>query len=140
MNVARKIPRILLAKIGLDGHSRGVYVVADGLRSAGMEVIYTGLRQLPSQVARAAVQEDVDFIGISSMTGAHIAAVKKLKTELESLGAADIPIIIGGIIPDSDYESLKELGVSRIFSPGSEIGEIAAYISSVMEERCGSRG
>jgi methylmalonyl-CoA mutase C-terminal domain/subunit len=140
MNVARKIPRILLAKIGLDGHSRGVYVVADGLRRAGMEVIYTGLRQLPSQVARAAVEEDVDFIGISSMTGAHISAVKKLKTELELLRAADIPIIIGGIIPDSDYALLKELGVSRIFSPGSEIAEIAAYIFSVMEELCGSRG
>ncbi|MFC1532462.1 cobalamin-dependent protein [Thermodesulfobacteriota bacterium] len=140
MREVKKIPKILLAKIGLDGHSRGVYVVADGLRKAGMEVVYTGLRQLPSQVAQAAIQEDVDIIGISSLAGAHISTTKKLKAELDKLGVADIPIIIGGIIPDDDYITLSELGVNKIFPPGSKVSDIAAYIYRVMEEQCGNRG
>jgi len=126
-------PRVLVAKVGLDGHSRGVYVVAHGLRDAGMEVIYTGIRQTPSSVARTAIQEDVDVIGISSMVGAHLPLVKKLREELKALKAQDIPVIIGGIIPEEDYDPLRALGVSKIFPPGSEVKEIASYIRSVLE-------
>lgn len=127
-------PRMLVGKIGLDGHNRGAYVVAHGLSLQGIEVIYTGLRQTAATVARAAVQEDVDIIGVSSMVGAHISVVKKLRTELEKLGALDIPITIGGIIPKDDYEQLKELGVKRIFPTGTEVKDIAKYVFSVVAD------
>lgn len=127
-----RIPRVLVAKMGLDGHSRGAYVVAHGLRQAGMEVIYTGIRQSPASVAMGAIQEDVDVIGISSMVGAHLSIIKKLKDEFRSLNAADIPIIIGGIIPDEDYDTLFSLGVRRVFAPGAEVREIAEYIQSLL--------
>ena len=129
---SRRIPRILVAKIGLDGHNRGAQVVAYGLRDAGMEVIYTGIRQTPAVVARAAVQEDVDVIGVSSMVGAHLAVMKKLRKELESLHASDIPVIIGGIIPEEDHEPLRALGASAIFPAGSTIQEIVQYINGVV--------
>jgi len=122
----------LVAKIGLDGHNRGAQVVAYGLRDAGMEVIYTGIRQIPAAVARAAVQEDVDVIGISSMVGAHLAVMKKLRKELEALNASDIPVIFGGIIPEEDYDHLRALGASAIFPPGSTIQEIVQYINGVV--------
>jgi methylmalonyl-CoA mutase cobalamin-binding domain/chain len=127
-------PRVLVAKIGLDGHSRGIYVVAHGLRQAGMEVICTGIRQTPASVAKTAIQEDVDVIGISSMVGAHLSIVKKLVAELNTLNASDIPVIIGGIIPEEDYDPLRALGVSKIFPPGSEVREIVHYIQSVLED------
>lgn len=129
----KKIPRVLVAKIGLDGHTRGAYVVAQGLRQAGMEVIYTGLRQTPSAVAHAAVQEGADVIGISSMVGAHLSVVKKLKKELERLDASDIAVIIGGIIPEEDHASLEAAGVSMIFPAGAEVKDIVQYIESLME-------
>ena len=125
--------RVLMAKIGLDGHSRGAYVVAHGLRQVGMEVIYTGVRQTPASVARTAVQEDVDIIGISSMVGAHLSIAKKLAKELEVLKASDIPLIIGGIIPEEDYGQLQALGVSKIFPPGTEVKEIVQCINSIVE-------
>jgi methylmalonyl-CoA mutase C-terminal domain/subunit len=125
--------RVLIAKIGLDGHSRGAYVIAHGLRQAGMEVIYSGIRQTSVLVARTAVQEDVDVIGISSMVGAHLSVVKRLTKELEKLKAADIPIIIGGIIPDEDYDQLQALGVRKIFPPGSKVKEIVQHIHSIVE-------
>lgn len=127
-------PRVLVAKIGLDGHSRGIYVVAHGLRQAGMEVICTGIRQTPASVAKTAIQEDVDVIGISSMVGAHLSIVKKLVAELNTLNASDIPVIIGGIIPEEDYDPLRALGVSKIFPPGSEVREIVHYIQSLSED------
>ncbi len=126
-------PRVLIGKIGLDGHSRGAYVVAHGLRQAGMEVIYSGIRQSPASVARAAVQEDVDVIGISSMVGAHLSIIKKLRKELEGIGASDIPIIVGGIIPEEDYDPLLAQGAGRIFPPGSEVKEMVQYIHAVLE-------
>lgn len=132
--VSRK-PRALIGKIGLDGHNRGAYVVAHGLSLQGVEVIYTGLRQTASIVARAAVQEDVDVIGISSMVGAHLSIIKKLRAELKKLGALDIPITIGGIIPREDYEALYALGVQRIFPTGTEVKEIAKYIFSLVAEK-----
>lgn len=127
-------PRVLVAKIGLDGHSRGIYVVAHGLRQAGMEVICTGIRQTPASVAKTAIQEDVDVIGISSMVGAHLSIVKKLVAALNTLNASDIPVIIGGIIPEEDYDPLRALGVSKIFPPGSEVREIVHYIQSLLED------
>jgi len=125
--------RVLVAKIGLDGHNRGAYVVAHGLRQAGMEVIYTGIRQTPASVARTAVQEDVDVIGISSMVGAHLSIVKRLRKDLEGLNASDIPIIIGGIIPEGDYDLLSQLGAHKIFPPGSEVKKMVQYIHSILE-------
>lgn len=132
LNDRNRIPRVLIAKIGLDGHNRGSHVVAHGLREAGMEVIYTGIRQTPSAVAKTAVQESVDVIGISSMVGAHHSIMKKLINELESLNASDIPVLLGGIIPEEDYEKLLALGVNRIFPPGAEIREIVQHIHSVV--------
>lgn len=126
-------PRVLVAKIGLDGHGRGVYVVAHGLRQAGMEVIYTGLRQTPAAVARIAIQEDVDVIGVSSMVGAHLSIIRKLRRELEALNASDIPMIIGGIIPEEDYEPLLAEGVRKIFPPGAQVKDIVQCIHSVLE-------
>jgi len=134
LTAARRKPRVLLAKIGLDGHNRGAYVVAQGLCQAGMEAIYTGLRQKPSAVARAAVQEDVDVIGISSMVGAHVSAVSKLVNELRTLNAEDIRIVIGGIIPEEDYDTLLSMGVSKIFPPGARVDEIAQYIYSILDK------
>jgi methylmalonyl-CoA mutase C-terminal domain/subunit len=133
MRETGRVPRVLIAKIGLDGHNRGAQVVAHGLREAGLEVIYTGIRQTPSAVARAAVQEDVDVIGISSMVGAHIAVIKKLMKELEAGNAADIPVILGGIIPEEDYEALRSMGVNRIFPPGAEVREIVQHIKSIVK-------
>lgn len=132
-----RIARVLVAKMGLDGHSRGAYVVAHGLRQAGMEVIYTGIRQTPASVARIALQEDVDVIGISSMVGAHLSIVKKLTGELAALNASDIPVIIGGIIPDEDYDLLLSMGARRIFAPGAEVREIVECIRSVHEGPAG---
>ena len=139
MQANKIIPRFLLAKIGLDGHSRGAYVVADGLRRAGIEVIYTGIRQVSSVVAKAAIEEDVDFIGVSSMAGAHLSVTKKLMDELKKNEATDIPVIIGGIIPQEDYVALEAMGISKIFPPGTEVKEIARYVFQKMEDPCGSQ-
>ncbi len=128
-------PRVVVAKIGLDGHSRGAYVVAHGLKRAGMEVIYTGLRQTPAAVAHTAVQEAADAIGVSSMVGAHLTIVKKLRKALDELNASDIPIIIGGIIPEEDYKALEATGVDRIFPAGTNMDRIASYISALVEEK-----
>jgi methylmalonyl-CoA mutase C-terminal domain/subunit len=131
MKRSARIPRVLVAKIGLDGHNRGAQVVAYGLRDAGMEVIYTGIRQTPGAVVRTAVEEDVDVIGISSMVGAHLPIMRKLKKELEAMNASDIPVIFGGIVPEEDYAGLRALGVGAIFPPGSEVKEMVQYIYSV---------
>ncbi len=134
VNRTGRPPRVLIAKIGLDGHSRGAYVIAHGLRLAGMEVIYTGLRQTPAMVAKTAIQEDVDVIGVSSMVGAHLAMVKKLRRELDRLQAGDIPIIIGGIIPEEDYGPLLRSGANQIFPPGTEVREIVQYLRSILKK------
>ena len=126
--------RVVLAKIGLDGHNRGAYVVALGLRDAGMEVIYTGIRKTSKGVAITAVQEGADIIGISSMVGAHLTIVKKLRRELTAAGAAEIPIIIGGIIPEEDCDALYALGVKDIFTPGDTIENIVRCIHAIMEQ------
>ncbi len=119
----RKI-RILIAKPGLDGHDRGAKVVARALRDAGFEVIYTGLRQTPEMIAEAALQEDVDIVGLSILSGAHMALFPRIMKLLGERGKGDIPVLAGGIIPDEDVAALKEMGVSAIFGPGTTTQEI----------------
>jgi len=111
--------RVLVAKPGLDGHDRGAKVIARSLRDAGMEVIYTGLRQAPAQIAQAAIQEDVDIIGLSSLSGAHRTLFPKVIAELEKHHASDIPVIGGGVIPSEDITFLLEKGVKKVFTSGS---------------------
>lgn len=127
MATGRQI-RVLLAKPGLDGHDRGVKVLALALRDAGMEVIYTGLRQTPEQVVAAAIQEDVDVVGLSCLSGAHNYLFPRVVELLRAQGASDIPVIGGGIIPDSDIPALKAQGMQEIFGPGTSTAEIARYI------------
>jgi len=129
MNSERKT-RVLIAKPGLDGHDRGARVVAYGLRDAGFEVIYTGLRQTPEQIATAAVQEDVDVIGLSVLSGAHLALTRKVIEKLREQDAADIPLLVGGLIPESDKAALKEMGVAEVFTAGTPISSIASFIKS----------
>ncbi len=123
----RKI-RVIVAKPGLDGHDRGAKVVARALRDAGMEVIYTGLRQTPEQVVEAAVQEDVDVIGLSILSGAHIYLVPRIVELLKEAGIDDVLVTVGGIIPEDDIPMLNEHGVTGIFGPGTPTDEIVDYI------------
>ena len=125
--MARKI-RVLVAKPGLDGHDRGVKVIARALRDAGMEVIYTGIRQTPEQIASAAIQEDVDVVGLSSLSGAHNHLFPKVIQILKEKGADDIHIIGGGIIPADDIPALKKIGIQEIFQPGASTEDIVKYI------------
>ncbi|MCE4615581.1 MAG: cobalamin B12-binding domain-containing protein [Aeropyrum sp.] len=127
--------KVLVAKMGLDGHDRGAKVVARALRDAGFEVIYTGLRQTPEQVALAAVQEDVDVIGVSILNGAHIHLMKRLMTKLKDLGADDIPVVLGGTIPVPDLEPLYRLGIREIFLPGTSLAEIIEKVRKLAEEK-----
>tara|TARA_B100001013_G_scaffold58272_1_gene30630 strand:- start:515 stop:916 length:402 start_codon:yes stop_codon:yes gene_type:complete len=127
--------RILITKIGLDGHDRGVKIIATALRDAGMEVIYSGLHQTPDAVVQSAVQEDVDCIGISILSGAHMTLLPKLLKLLEENDASDIPVVIGGIIPDEDTLALEELGVAGIFRPGTPTSEIVEFVRELTGKR-----
>ncbi len=120
--------RVLLAKVGLDGHDRGAKVVARGLRDAGMEVIYTGLHRTPRQIVESALQEDVQVIGISLLSGAHMRLFQEVLNGLKAAGMDDILLLGGGIIPDDDCRALQELGVAQVFQPGTSIHDIVAYI------------
>ena len=120
--------RVLIAKLGLDGHDRGAMVVARALRDAGMEVIYTGLRQTPEMVAEAALQEDVDVVGLSILSGAHMVLVPRTVDLLHERGLHDVVIIAGGIIPDEDVSALKDYGVHAVFGPGSSTQDIVNFI------------
>ncbi len=111
--------RVLVAKPGLDGHDRGAKVIARALRDAGMEVIYTGLRQTPEMIAEAALQEDVDVVGLSILSGAHMALVPRVLDLLKAQGQGHVRVLVGGIIPDEDVPRLKEMGVSAVFGPGT---------------------
>ena len=121
--------RILIAKVGLDGHDRGAKVIAASLRDAGMEVIYTGLRQTPEMVVQTALQEDVDAIGVSILSGAHNTVFPKILEMMKEKGLNDVLLTGGGIIPDNDANELNSLGVARLFPPGTETTEIARYIT-----------
>jgi methylmalonyl-CoA mutase C-terminal domain/subunit len=131
----RKKLRILVAKPGLDGHDRGAKIIARALRDAGMEVIYTGLHQTPEMIVNAAVQEDVDAIGLSIMSGAHMTLFPAVLDLLKEQKAADIEVFGGGIIPDDDIPRLKKLGVSEIFTPGSSTQDIVQWIRQHIQPR-----
>ncbi len=128
----RKI-RVLVAKPGLDGHDRGAKVVARALRDAGMEVIYTGLRQTPEMIAEAALQEDVDVVGLSILSGAHMALVPRLMELLRANGQTNVRVFIGGIIPDEDVPRLMEMGVSGVYGPGASTEEIIRDIQNSVQ-------
>lgn len=130
----RKI-RVLVAKPGLDGHDRGAKVIARALRDAGMEVIYTGLRQTPEMIVSASLQEDVDVIGLSILSGAHNAIVPRVRELLKQNKMDDVLLIIGGIIPDEDFPKMKEAGVSGIFQPGTAMDEIVEFIRKNVRPR-----
>jgi len=120
--------KVLIAKPGLDGHDRGAKVVARALRDAGMEVIYTGLRQTPDMIAEAALQEDVDVIGLSILSGAHMALAPKILEKLDAVGLEDVNVFLGGIVPEEDVTKLEELGVSGIYGPGTSTKQIISDI------------
>ncbi|MFN3705820.1 MAG: cobalamin B12-binding domain-containing protein [Thermoflexales bacterium] len=120
--------RILIAKPGLDGHDRGAKVIARALRDAGMEVIYTGLRQTPEMIAEAALQEDVDAVGLSILSGAHNTLLPRVVQALRERGLGDIPVFAGGIIPEEDIPSLKAAGITAVFGPGAPLEEIVRFI------------
>jgi methylmalonyl-CoA mutase C-terminal domain/subunit len=127
--------RVLVAKPGLDGHDRGAKVIARALRDAGMEVIYTGLRQTPEMIVEAAVQEDVDVIGMSILSGAHTTLFPRVMKLLEENGLDDILVVAGGIIPDDDVPTLKGIGITGIFGPGTSIEEVTRFIKENVRRR-----
>ena len=122
--------RVLMAKPGLDGHERGARVLAYGLRDEGFEVIYGGLRQTPEQVAAAAIQEDVDVVGLSILSGAHLTITSRVVENLKKLGGGDILMLVGGVIPEEDIPPLKKMGVAGVFTSGTTIKEISEFIHS----------
>ncbi len=127
--------RVIIAKPGLDGHDRGAKVIARALRDAGMEVIYTGLRQTPEQIVAAALQEDADVIGLSILSGAHNHICPRVMTLLHEQGLDDVLVVIGGIIPDADIPALKAIGITGIFLPGTPMQEIVDFIRGHVRER-----
>jgi len=133
--MAEKKIRVLIAKPGLDGHDRGAKIIARALRDAGMEVIYTGLRQTPEMIVSAAVQEDVDVIGLSILSGAHNTLCPQLMELLRQKGMSDVTVLVGGIIPQADIASLKKAGVAEIFLPGTSTQQIVKFV----QERAGRR-
>ncbi len=126
--------RVLIAKPGLDGHDRGAKVIARALRDAGMEVIYTGLRQTPEMIVNAALQEDVQVIGLSILSGAHNAIVPQVLEQLKAKGMSDVLVLVGGIIPDEDAEQLRKKGVAAVFQPGASLEEIVAFVRSSVKQ------
>ena len=136
MQEQRKI-RVLIGKVGLDGHDVGARVVARGLLDAGMEVIYTGLRRTPEQIVRAALEEDVDVIGISILSGAHVVHLQRIRELLEEEDATDIHVIVGGVIPREDMPALEQAGVGRVFLAGTSIATIADYLREAVRAPTG---
>ncbi len=129
MSGSKKI-KVLIAKPGLDGHDRGAKVVARALRDAGMEVVYTGIRQTPEMIAEAALQEDVDVIGLSSLSGAHMSLFSRVMDELKRRGLSDLLVVAGGIIPDEDQEALRQIGIRGVFGPGSSTQDMVQFITT----------
>lgn len=132
---ARRI-RILVAKPGLDGHDRGARVIARAFRDAGFEVVYTGLHQTPEQIVAAAVQEDVDLIGLSVLSGAHMSLFKRVLELLKANKADDVMVIGGGIIPEEDVPKLKKMGIKEIFLPGTSLDDIVGWVKDNVKPRC----
>ena len=127
--------RVLIAKPGLDGHDRGAKVTARALRDAGMEVIYTGLRQTPEMVVEAALQEDVDAIGLSILSGAHMPLMARILELLAANEMSDVPVFLGGIIPDEDADRLREMGVTAVFGPGASLDDVIAAFNAAIAAR-----
>lgn len=141
MTTSRSTPRpirVLVAKPGLDGHDRGAKVVAAALRDAGMEVVYTGLHQTPEMIATAAVQEDVDVVGLSILSGAHMTLFPRVRALLESMGRPDVLVTGGGIIPPDDMSTLQQLGIGRLFGPGTPTSDLIEYIEGWAAEHISS--
>ncbi|MBC6935567.1 MAG: methylmalonyl-CoA mutase [Chloroflexi bacterium] len=132
--------RVLIAKPGLDGHDRGAKVIARALRDAGMEVIYTGLRQTPEMVAEAALQEDVDVVGLSILSGAHMALVPRVRQLMDENGLQDVALLVGGIIPEEDIAALKAMGISGVFGPGTNTEDIIQHIKQITAAKGGNAG
>jgi len=130
--------RVLVAKPGLDGHDRGAKVIARALRDSGMEVIYTGIRQSPQMIAQAAAQEDVDVIGMSILSGAHLEILPEIMALLREKGMDDVIVVVGGIIPEVDRQPLKDLGISEVFGPGTSTGAIVEFIRESVKDRTGT--
>ena len=133
--MSEKKIRVLIAKPGLDGHDRGAKIIARALRDAGFEVIYTGLHQTPEMIAETAVQEDVDAIGLSILSGAHMTLFPKIIELLRAKGVGDVPVFGGGIVPDDDIKELKRLGIREIFTPGASTQDIIGWIKENVEPR-----
>ncbi|MDT7861715.1 MAG: cobalamin B12-binding domain-containing protein [Saccharolobus sp.] len=129
--------KVLVAKLGLDGHDRGAKVVARALKDAGMEVVYTGLRQTPEQIVKAAIQEDADVIGISILSGAHLELIPKVIQLMRQNGLNDVGLIVGGVIPPEDINKLKDMGVDEVFLPGSSLKEIIDKVKKIAREKRG---
>jgi len=127
--------RVIIAKPGLDGHDRGAKIIARALRDAGFEVIYTGLHQTPEMVAEAAIQEDVDAVGLSILSGAHLTLFPAVMAALRERGGADIPVFGGGIVPDEDRAALQQAGVAEVFTPGASIQDIVAWVRTHVRPR-----
>ena len=133
--MSKRRARVLVAKPGLDGHDRGAKVVARALRDAGCEVIYTGIRQTPQMIAEAALQEDVDVVGLSILSGAHLTLCPKVVDLLRAQGQGDVPVLVGGIVPLDDIERMKAAGIAAVFGPGTSTQEIVDFVDGVMRER-----
>ena len=131
----REVIRVLVAKPGLDGHDRGAKVIARALRDAGMEVVYTGIRQTPEMIVEAAVQEDVDVVGLSILSGAHMELVPLITEGLQERDMGHVVVVLGGIIPDEDRPPLQRVGVTGVFGPGATTGEVAAFIRGEVGKR-----
>jgi methylmalonyl-CoA mutase C-terminal domain/subunit len=127
--------RVLVGKPGLDGHDRGAKVIARALRDSGLEVIYTGIRQSPQMIAQAASQEDVDVIGMSILSGAHLEILPEIMSLLKDQGMDDVIVVVGGIIPEVDRQPLKDLGIAEVFGPGTTTGSIVEFIQEKIKER-----
>lgn len=132
--------RVVVAKPGLDGHDRGVKVIARALRDSGFEVIYTGLHQTPEQIVQAVVQEDADALGLSLLSGAHMTLVPRIFELLREQGLEDVLVVVGGIIPDSDIPRLKDIGVAEVFTPGSSLPTISEWLIDALDNRESSNG
>ena len=130
MTQSKRPTRVLVAKPGLDGHDRGAKIIARALRDAGMEVIYTGIRQTPQMIAQVAIQEDVDVLGLSILSGAHMEILPELMELVEGAGMDDIMVVVGGIIPETDRQPLMDLGIKGVFGPGASTIEIVQFIES----------
>ncbi|QIW24891.1 cobalamin B12-binding domain-containing protein [Sulfolobus sp. S-194] len=137
MLMSQKRIKVLVAKLGLDGHDRGAKVIARALKDAGMEVVYTGLRQTPEQIVKSAIQEDVDVIGISILSGAHLELVPYVVNLMREKGLNDVVLVVGGVIPPQDVPKLKEIGVDEVFLPGSSLKDVVEKITKAVESKRG---